>query len=789
MYDALNRVIQASSPANPTMRPNVIANGYDPGGSLTTVDVWLQQAVAPAGLLNPTTADRHLVTSITYNALGQRAAVAYGNGVGVSYAFDPLTFRLTRLTALRPASFAANARIVQDLRYFHDPVGDITRIRDDADIQNVVFFANRRVEPSSDYTYDPLYRLISAQGREHLGQTGNGLSPAAQVTEDESFRIRLPQPGDGNAMGTYVENYSYDVLGNILSMAHVVASGGWTRHYAYAEASRIIAAETDNRLSATSLPGDPAGGPFSARYAHDAHGNMTQMPHLQAMVWSEDDRLRAATRTAGGATPPTTYYTYASGGERIRKVVENQTATRTSERIYLGSLEVYREFASDGTTIDLSRESLAVMAAETVARVETRTLGSDPGPAQQVRYQLTNHLQSAMLELGDNAEVISYEEYFPFGATSYQAVASQTDVAKRYRFDGCERDAENGLDRMGARYYAAWLGRWTACDPEGMIDGPNLFRFARNSPTVLRDPLGTAASADAVNPPPPPLPPKPDIEDVLRKGRTYHWGGKLQEQPPPGGPPPGATPIDQPLPSIPVRQPDDTPAGAKREETPAPPPPPPPAPPPPAPPPPTPPPPAPPPPANPPGADAAKTAPAKPEPRFSAYGQLGVAGSQALDQPGSKAGVQVQAAARVNVAVKAGEHVKFLSGPTASVAATGGRQDKSGVTTPADTVAVGVSLFPVKFTFPIAGLKTDVGIQVQDAINYNVTGSGKAQTHSWTNVFTSTAQTEFHLDEETSVLAGVGVTSTSVFKTDSTSPASRTGLSWSVVVRRTFNFP
>src|SRR5262249_13944180 len=108
IYDALNRVIQATSPANPATKPNVVANGYDPGGSLTTVDVWLQQAAAPAGLLNPATADRHIVTSIAYNARGQRAAVAYGNGVGVSYAFDPLTFRLTTLTALRPASFTAD---------------------------------------------------------------------------------------------------------------------------------------------------------------------------------------------------------------------------------------------------------------------------------------------------------------------------------------------------------------------------------------------------------------------------------------------------------------------------------------------------------------------------------------------------------------------------------------------------------------------------------------------------------------------------------------------------------
>jgi len=486
-------MIQTTSPANATMRPNVTALGYDAGGRLTMIDIWLQQAAAPGRLLDPKTADRHLVTSIAYNARGQRAAIAYGNGVTISYAYDPLTFRLTRLTSMRPASFAANAQTVQDLRYFYDPFGNITRIRDDADIQNVVFFKNQRVEPSSDYTYDPLYRLIAAQGREHLGQTAGGaLAAAAQVTDDDSLLIRLPQPGEGNAMGTYVENYAYDALGNIQSMGHQVASGGWTRRYAYNEASRILAGETGNRLSATSLPSDPINGPFSAAYAHDAHGNMTKMPHLQAMVWSEDDHLRATTRTAGGATPPTTYYTYDSGGQRLRKIVENQTATRASERIYLGGVEVYREFAADGTTIDLSRETFSVTAGEQVgARIETRTLGTDPGSAQQVRYQFANHLNSAALELDDAADVISYEEYFPFGATSYQAVASQTEVAKRYRYSGKERDDENGLNYHRARYYAAWLGRWTSPDPLGIADGPDVYRFVNNNPLSLVDKSGT----------------------------------------------------------------------------------------------------------------------------------------------------------------------------------------------------------------------------------------------------------------------------------------------------------
>ena len=128
----------------------------------------------------------------------------------------------------------------------------------------MIFFRNQRVEPSASYTYDPLYRLTCATGREHLGQTGTALSPPQQVGNDDSFRTRLPQPGDGNAMGTYTEKYGYDPVGNLLIMVHTVSSGNWTQRYTYAEPSRITAAETGNRLSATSLPGDPAAGRSAA---------------------------------------------------------------------------------------------------------------------------------------------------------------------------------------------------------------------------------------------------------------------------------------------------------------------------------------------------------------------------------------------------------------------------------------------------------------------------------------------------------------------------------------------
>ena len=259
-------------------------------------------------------------------------------------------------------------------------------------------------------------------------------------------------------------------------MGHVVSSGNWTRRYAYTEPSQITAAETGNRLTATSLPGDPAAGPYTATYAHDPHGNMTRMPHLSAMTWDEDDQLRSTTPNAGG-TPQVTWYAYDAGGQRVRKVTDQPGHDRPQGGADLprrdrGLPRVRRR--RDHVTLE--RETLHVSdGGQAVALVENRTYGTDKGSASLVRYQHANHLGRRSSNSTTTANIITYEEYFPYGSTSYQAVDSQTETPKRYRYTGKERDEETDLYYHGARYYAPWLGRWTSCDPTGAIDGYNLY--------------------------------------------------------------------------------------------------------------------------------------------------------------------------------------------------------------------------------------------------------------------------------------------------------------------------
>ena len=87
--------------------------------------------------------------------------------------------------------------------------------------------------------------------------------------------------------------------------------------------------------------------------------------------------------------------------------------------------------------------------------------------------------------------MISYEEYHPYGTTSYQASQNSADVGlKRYRYTGKEKDDETGLYYHGARYYACWLARWTAADPAGLMDGDNLYFYVQGNPVFFVDSTG-----------------------------------------------------------------------------------------------------------------------------------------------------------------------------------------------------------------------------------------------------------------------------------------------------------
>jgi RHS repeat-associated protein len=143
---------------------------------------------------------------------------------------------------------------------------------------------------------------------------------------------------------------------------------------------------------------------------------------------------------------------------------------------------------------------------------ENLIIGTDGSADSLTRYIYSNHLQSSALELDAKANVISYEEYHPFGTTSYHAKNDTINAtAKRYRYTGKERDEESGLYYHGARYYIPWLCRWSAVDPlESKYAGLSSYNYSFNNPVMFNDPSGMGGVGQGVELPKGAIPFKDD---------------------------------------------------------------------------------------------------------------------------------------------------------------------------------------------------------------------------------------------------------------------------------------
>jgi RHS repeat-associated protein len=460
--DALGRITQQIAPDGSLITPSYNETGLFNG-----------ESVLHSGEVIAKT----YIKDIDYNEKGHRLKITYGNDVFTKFYYDKKTFRVKRLETKRQ-----NNDPLQDWYYTYDAVGNVTHIED----KNIpeFFFDNQKITGISTYTYDALYRLAEATGREN---NSTHTFDSRDNYHDLDYIHEL-NPGDPMSVRNYTQNYTYDAVGNILQMRHQSAGNNWTRNYAYQN--------TNNRIISTQI------GSQTYLYPHHPkHGYITQMPHLEEMGWNFKEELVRTIRQSinpENGTPATTYYQYDGNGKRIRKITENSalpgvTPTRKDERIYIAGYELYKKHS--GLNSGLERTSLSLMdEGHRFVMVETRNDINDGTEKQLIRYQLHNHLGSCALELDDTAQVISYEEYHPYGTTAFQARNSAIKSAsKRYRHTGMERDEETGLSYHSARYYVTWLGRWLNTDPIGIGDGVNMYQYCRGNPIKMIDTSGEQA--------------------------------------------------------------------------------------------------------------------------------------------------------------------------------------------------------------------------------------------------------------------------------------------------------
>lgn len=417
-----------------------------------------------AGLVTAQGTEHELLRATVRDAADRVVSQTTGNGVTSRNEYDPIDLRLRRSVSRR-----ADNTVLQDLHYLYDPIGNVTQISDEA--QPVRYFANQRTEPTNLYRYDSFNQLIEARGREAANTGGDGplLPPLLALPQDASLLLN------------YTQHLSYDEAGNLVELRHVNGQRNRTQRMAVARANNRSLAERNGQL--------PDETQLAA--AFDRNGNAHALEAGQALAWDEYNQLHeVATVRRDDGQNDYERYCYDASGARVRKqsTALQSRGSRVCEVRYLPGLEI--------RTDSRSGEQLHVIIAQAGSSA-VRLLHWAEGkpealPNDQLRYNLSNHLDSCTLEVDKDGHLLSREEYYPFGGTACWAGRSAVEAKyKTVRYSGKERDA-SGLYYYGLRYYAPWLMRWINPDPGGDIDGLNLYAMVGNNPVSMVDSDGRA---------------------------------------------------------------------------------------------------------------------------------------------------------------------------------------------------------------------------------------------------------------------------------------------------------
>jgi len=450
-YDAMNRMKTMRYPQDMDQERKELRPRYNRAGALEQVDF----------------DGATFVEHIAYNAKGQRGLIAYGNGVMTRHAYEPETFRLSRMrteryTKTTGSEFtyhrSSSKQPQQDFSYEYDLAGNITALRDrtpDSGIPGTELGANAL---DRIFTYDALYRLLSATGREH------------DIDPPDPPWLDAVKTQDLTKIRAYSEEYKYDDADNLLELRHQASSNGnFTRSFKLAPNTNCLATLTVLQLD--------------LKYDYDDNGNLIRETTSRHFEWDHADRLRVfRTQPEGAATSLHAHYLYDSSGQRVKKLVRRQGG-QVDVTIYIDGIFEYQHITKNGAKLE--NNTLHVM--DNQNRIALLRVGK-PFPNDEtpsVKFHLGDHLGSSNVVIDKNGVLVNREEYTPYGETSFGSFAR-----KRYRFTRQERDEESGLYYHGARYYAPWMARWISCDPLGVNAGMNVFQYVAGNPMRLVDSSG-----------------------------------------------------------------------------------------------------------------------------------------------------------------------------------------------------------------------------------------------------------------------------------------------------------
>lgn len=477
-FDLMSRLVTVTDAESKTTR-----YGYDGVGSQTVI-------TDAKGLVTHLTYDEvnrlterryadNSADTFQYDAVGNMLQ-AVSPAVTLSYQYDALG-RLTRST---------DSRFGKSIQYGYDaagnrasmtnPEGGVTTYQYDR--------ANRlasQIEPdgvTAFYAYDPTGNRI--QRRLSLGHL-------VAYSYDAANRLTsLVNYGPSSAILAQ-QSYTYDAVGNILSMTDARGAHTYTYNAVYwltranypwgdfeaftydAAGNRLTRTDSSGTINSTYDAANRLLAAGSTTFAYDNNGNLIRRTDASgATDYTFDQRNQlVGVQFPAGSGLPNTVIAYDALGNRVRKV-DSQGETRyfVDDR-----RQVVSEYNGGNAWQATYRHGSGL------DELIGRTTGS------QAYYYLTDAMRSVVAIADAAGQTLAAYSYKAFGK-----IASQTgSLADNQSFVGRELDPDSGLLYMRARYYDPVAGRFVSADPIGYQGGINLYTYASNNPVRLIDPFGT----------------------------------------------------------------------------------------------------------------------------------------------------------------------------------------------------------------------------------------------------------------------------------------------------------
>ena len=251
--------------------------------------------------------------------------------------------------------------------------------------------------------------------------------------------------------------YTYDSMGNRLSMATTTGNVSSTVIYTYDAGDRLLS----------------AGG---TTYTYDNNGNLIGKNEVNGTtLYGYDDAGRLTGVSLPGGT--SIEFAYDGDGNRLSKSVNSGNTTESTDYVWDvngGLPQVLTETGGEGTALSL---------------YGLQRISMTDSSGEQIYYQYDG-LGSVRGLSDDSGNTVARYSYDAFGEPDL--ITGQED--NNFLFTGEQMDSETGLIYLRARYYDPETGRFISKDPfTGFATVPsslNRYTYVQNNPALYTDPSG-----------------------------------------------------------------------------------------------------------------------------------------------------------------------------------------------------------------------------------------------------------------------------------------------------------